>query len=69
MRADEYLMAPSLLDKSKLRDDNRRGIKQALKKEKNSRKGRGRWGWAQRGASQILNYWGHEKRLEGHTVA
>lgn len=39
MRADEYLMALSLLDKSGLRDDKRRGIKQAWREKKDSRKG------------------------------
>lgn len=39
MRANEYLMAPSLLDKSELRDDKQRGIKQA-RREKIQKGGR-----------------------------
>lgn len=47
MRADEYLMAPSLLDKPGLRDDKLRGIKQ--------RRG-GRGGVAQRGVAPITEW-------------
>lgn len=68
MRANEYLMAPSLLDKPELRDDKQRGIKKARREKKSPERGKGGsgmrvvglWGaggrQAQRGVTQILNY-------------